>query len=112
MEARLREVQRAVAALGERGRTERVPDAVRGKVIAYTRAQRACGKSWKTIAREVGLCASGLQRWLREAPHLTQVKIVPDREPDAPKVSLISPHGYRIEGVTLLEALRALERFG
>ncbi len=112
MEARLREVQRAVAALGERGRTERVPDAVRGEVVDYTRAQRACGKSWKTIAREVGLSASALQRWLQEAPQLTQVKIVPDREPDASKVSLISPRGYRIEGLTLLEALYALGRLG
>ena len=112
MEARLREVQRAVAALGERGRTERVPDAVRGKVVDYARAQRACGESWKTIAQEVGLSASGLQRWFQDAPHLTQVKIVPDREPDAPKVSLISPRGYRIEGLTLLEALHALGRLG
>ncbi len=112
MEARLREVQRAVAALGQRGRTQRVPEAVRGKVVDYTRAQRACGKSWQTIAREVGLSASGLQRWLQEAPQLTQVNIVPDREPDASKVSLISPRGYRIEGVTLVEALRAIERLG
>ncbi len=112
MEAKLHEVQRAVAALGERGRTERVPDAVRGKVVEYARAQRACGKSWKTIAREVGLSASGLQRWFVEAPQLMQVKIVLDPEPDAPKVSLISPQGYRIEGATLLEVLRAIERLG
>ena len=112
MGAKLREVQCAVAALGERGRTERVPDAVRGKVVEYARAERACGKSWKTIAREVGLSASGLQRWFQEARPLTRVRIVPDREPNAPKVSLISPHGYRIEGATLVEALRALERLG
>ena len=112
MEARLHEVQRVVAALGERGRTERVPEPVRRKVIEYVRAQRACGKSWQAIAREVGLSASGLQRWLQAAPHLAQVKIVPDRERDEPKVSLISPHGYRIEGATLLEALRALARLG
>ncbi len=112
MAARLHEVQRAVAALGERGRTERVPEPVRGKVVEYARAQRASGKSWKTIAREVGLSASALQRWSQEPPQLTQVKIVADREPDAPKVSLISPRGYRIEGLTLLEALHALGRLG
>ena len=112
MEAKLHEVQRAVAALGERGRTERVPEPARGKVVEYARAQRACGKSWKTIAGEVGLSASGLQRWLREAPHLAQVKIVPDRERDAREVSLISPRGYRIEGLTLDQALHALGRLG
>ena len=85
---------------------------MREEVVDYARTQRACGKSWKTIAREVGLSASGLQRWFVEAPQLMQVKIVPDREPDAPKVSLISPHGYRIEGLTLEEALYALGRLG
>ena len=77
MDARLCEVRRAVAALGERGRTERVPDGGRGKAVGYSRAQRACGMSWKAIAEEVGLSASGLQRWLQEAPHLRRVKIVP-----------------------------------
>jgi hypothetical protein len=112
MEARLREVRAALAGLGARGRTTRIPDAVRTRVIVYAREQRSRGKTWRSIAEAVGLSATVLQRWMRAAPEascrLARVKVVADPEAIA-AVSLISPSGYRIEGVTLEAALRALE---
>ena len=38
--------RRAVEALGTRGKTTRIPDEVRGVVLAYALAARAAGQSW------------------------------------------------------------------
>src|SRR2546428_13045025 len=65
---RLRAARAAVAGLGPRGRTTRIPDGVRARVLAYTRRQRAVGASWQTVARAVGVSASALQKWSRASP--------------------------------------------
>src|SRR5947208_1357739 len=49
-----RGVRAAVAALGRRGRTTRIPDAVRIQGRAYTRHQRAAGPTWPRAARGFG----------------------------------------------------------
>ena len=48
---RLEEAARtALAELGERGRTTRVPAKARAAVVACTREQRAAGAPWREIA--------------------------------------------------------------
>jgi hypothetical protein len=112
MDGGLEQVRGALAGLGARGRTTRIPDAVRARVVEYVRGQRGRGKAWRSIAEEVGLSATVLQRWMRGAPNaphrLARVKVVADPQATA-TVSLVSPSGYRIEGVRLEAALRALE---
>src|SRR5712691_10822693 len=63
-----RGVRALVAALGRRGRTTRIPDAVRSQVLAYTRRQRAAGHSWARIADAVGLSVGSLQNWSQTPP--------------------------------------------
>src|SRR2546430_8181386 len=58
-----RSARAAVAALGPRGRTSRIPDAVRAEVLAYARRELAAGRSWAGIAHAVGLSAGALQNW-------------------------------------------------
>src|SRR2546428_13741279 len=58
-----RSARAAVAALGPRGRTSRIPDAVRAEVLAYARRERAAGRSWAGIAAAVGLSAGALKNW-------------------------------------------------
>jgi hypothetical protein len=104
----------AVAALGQRGRTTRVPDAVRARVLAYTRRRRAAGDSWTTIARTVGLSASALKNWSRgpaSAPALVPVKVAAAALPPAPLV-VISPGGYRVEGLDLATTSALLHALG
>lgn len=110
MTTRLEEVRLAVAALGLRARTTRVPDEVRRKIAPYVRAQRARGRSWEAIAREVGFSKSGLQRWTGKGPRLRRVRVVAHRAVAPERVSLVSPQGYRIEGLSLEQALGALAR--
>src|SRR5437867_12809306 len=57
----------ALAGLGPRGRTTRIPAGVRARVLAYTRRQRAAGASWQTVASAVGVSASALKNWSRLA---------------------------------------------
>src|SRR2546430_8680330 len=58
-----RSARAAVAALGPRGRTSRIPDAVRAEVLAYAHRERAAGRSWAGIAATVGLSAGALKNW-------------------------------------------------
>jgi hypothetical protein len=79
--------------------------------MAYAREQRGRGKRWRDIAGEVGLSATVLQRWARaargEPRRLARVEVIADPK-SAEAVSLVSPSGYRIEGLAVEAALRAL----
>ena len=105
----------ALAGLGPRGRTTRIPAGVRARVLAYTRRQRAAGTSWQTVASAVGVSASALKNWSRLAPparRLVPVVVSPaGTEPSPTGLAIVSPAGYRVEGLDVATAtalLRAL----
>jgi len=111
-----RGVHAAVAALGGRGRTTRIPDAVRAQVLAYTRRQRAAGRSWSRIAHTVGLSVGSLKNWSRTPPPartLVPVEVAP-RAPEVPVAALVvvTPGGYRVEGLDLATASALLRALG
>src|SRR5213593_1671140 len=110
----------AVAALGRRGRTTRIPDAVRTRVLAYARRQRAAGQSWTRIARTVGLSVGSLKNWSRlPAPARTLVPVAVTA-PTAVATSVVppaalvvvSPGGYRVEGLDLATVSALLRALG
>ena len=106
----------ALADLGERGRTTRVPAKARAAVVACTRAQRAAGVPWRDIAGSLGLSPESLRRWLaaatekpgrqRAAPLVAPVRVRP--EAVSRGLALVTASGHRIEGLTLDDALVAL----
>ncbi len=105
-----------MAALGGRGRTTRIPDAVRAQVLAYTRRQRAAGRSWSRIAHTVGLSVGSLKNWSRTPPPartLVPVEVAP-RAPEVPVAALVvvTPGGYRVEGLDLATASALLRALG
>src|SRR2546425_11480039 len=84
-------VRAAVAALGQRGRTTRIPDAVRARVLTYARRQRAAGHSWVRIARAVGLSVGSLKHWSRTPPVArTLVPVAAAAPPEAPAAALVA----------------------
>lgn len=102
----------------------RAPEALRERVLAYTRRRRDQGETVSEIAGQVGMVESTLYRWLRRAEsdrhrRLSQVAIVPagdgkvlaEHERQTRPVRLITPQGYVVEGLdvdglaVLLEAL-------
>jgi hypothetical protein len=105
----------AVAALGQRGRTTRIPDTVRARVLAYAHGRRAAGESWVRIARTVGLSAGTLKNWSRRPARprtLVPVAVAaPFPGPAAPLV-VVSPAGYRVEGLDLATASALLRALG
>jgi hypothetical protein len=108
----------AIARLGKRGRTTRIPDEVRAAVLAYVERERSRGRSRQQVADELGLSSSVLARWSKSRRR-TRGKLIPVRVLAAPTVGrettsvrLVSPSGYRIEGLSLGDAVEAMRALG
>jgi hypothetical protein len=118
MDDRGEAVRRAVASLGKRGRTTRVPERVRERALAYAVEQRRRGVSWQAIATRTGLSASALQRWAaRRGKRRAQRTLLPVQLRAAASerptsVVLVSPRGFRLEGLRVEDAMRLLGELG
>lgn len=121
MDARAERLRAAVVALGRTKRNQPIPPVLRAQLIACARAARARGVGWSAIARGLGVSKTGLKRWFaapptagRGAPVLRRVRVRSVGEPRASEraeLRLVSPQGYRVEGLDLAAAaalLRAL----
>lgn len=89
----------------------RCPVPLREKIVALTRERREAGVSVEKIARELGLSASGLSRWLKAGePRLRPVRIAeaPSKKPES--LVLVTPGGYRLEGLSSASAADLLRR--
>src|SRR5512145_873380 len=103
------QAREAVRGLGRRGRTQRIPVAVRERVVAYARVARTRGVSWRRIARAVGLSTAGVQRFAQAKLPPPQASLVPVIVP-APTpesshaetgLTLLTPSGHRLERLSL-----------
>jgi len=105
----------------ERGRGKRYDVALKRRVQAWISRRRHAGASLASIGAEVGLCLETVRRWLRAdlaSPGKRLARrsaLVPVRVVDEPRavrtVSVVSPSGFRVDGLALAEAaamLRAL----
>jgi hypothetical protein len=107
----------ALARLGKRGRTTRIPDDVRAAVLAYVEQERARGRSRNDVATELGLSSSVLARWTggrrRVRGKIVPVRVVAKPVPtDATTLRIVSPSGYRIEGLSLRDAVEVVRALG
>ena len=113
------EVRAALAALGKRGRTTRIPDDVRVMVLRYAGQQRRRGVSWRTIASELELSASAMQRWakrhtrrrIRRAAAMVPVQVREERLEER-GLAVVTPSGVRVEGLSLEAAVHVLQQLG
>lgn len=83
-------------------------------MLAYTRRQRAAGQSWARIARRVGLSVGSLKNWSQTPPPartLVPVAVAAAERPAAALV-VVSPGGYRLEGLDLPTATALLRALG
>jgi hypothetical protein len=112
----LQVARRALAGLGDRGRTTAIPGEVRQVLVAYALKQRERGKSWAAIAKALGVSSSGLIRWSRGAVSRCEgavpVEVRVEEPSEGLSVTLVSPAGYRVEGLRVSEALVALRELG
>jgi hypothetical protein len=109
----VRGLRRAVRALGPRHRGARVPPALRVAIAAYAHDARAAGVSCHALAERVGVSAESIRRWTRSAPGcdggggLVPVQVVAEA---AATVTVWSPTGYRVDGLSVSEAAELLRR--
>ena len=104
---------------GRSGTRLRYSRAVRSLALDYLREQRQRGASAKRVASELGVSGWSLIRWSRRenvpgTTVLREVEVVDERTDVASELVLtvVTPDGYRIEGLrgqevrSVLEALR------
>lgn len=116
-----REVSLSVGAA--RSRKWRCPEDLQARIVEYTKVCRERGEPYADIANRLDLIESTLTRWMRREGYagpgrLRSVAIVAaDRRSErdqhqGPVLELITPSGYRVQGLdadTLAYLLRVLE---
>jgi len=94
------------------------PRQLREQITAWVRARRQRGDWWCDLSRAIGVPAETLKRWAADHGG-TQIALVPVEVVDAPStgtgtgtgtgtVTLVSPTGLRIEGVSVVDAIAIL----
>jgi transposase-like protein len=98
---------------GGRRRATRYPATARREAVRLARAEKARGIAVAATARALGLRPRTLGLWLRSWPRLRRVEVTaalpePRVEPEA-RGTLVTPQGYRVEGLDLAALVRLLE---
>src|SRR5687768_6547566 len=85
----------------ETGRGKRYPKELRQRVVAWAQRRHSQGASWEAIKAELGQKFDTVRRWCLAADRsraLVPVRVVPASVPRT--VSIVSPTGFRVEGLT------------
>jgi transposase-like protein len=119
MDHELSELRRALADQGPRGPGRRVPRLLRERVLVATRQGRAGGASVAKLAEALGLSVETLRRWLdRDVdgqpraghPRPMPVAVIGDAAQSRGALSLVTPSGFRVEGLSVETAAELLTR--
>jgi hypothetical protein len=94
------------------------PAEVKEAGLTYARASRAAGESWRIAASRVPISTTTLGKWVRRAATPSSgaaLQLVPVEvsDPGLPLGSshpvLVSPSGFRLEGLCVGDAVAALQ---
>ena len=114
-------IRRAVLRLGRRRRNDSIPLKLRRQAVAYALSRRP-GVTWAQLGADLGLAGSTITRWCALAaqspaepqpePRLVPVVVSPSRPSasDTATLVLVSPRGFRVEGLRLDDAVELLQR--
>ena len=90
----------------------RCPAQLREEIIGFTQERRQEGVSVMRVAKELGMSESGLSRWLpKRSGQLRPVRIA-ETPSSNDQLVLITPGGYRLEGLNSRSAADVLRRLG
>jgi transposase-like protein len=111
----LRELRRELAAI-ERGPGKSYPPELRRRISAWARDVIAGGASMTATARTLALDLRTLRAWLRDATArstaLVPVEVVADEPAQRAGLRVVSPAGFRVEGLALDEVVALLQVLG
>lgn len=109
----LRELRRELGGI-ERGAGRRYPDELKARIVAWARRELARGATVNATARAIALHPRTLEAWTESAPAQASTTLIPVEVVASPAanvlVAVVSPSGYRLEGLTLEDAVRVLAR--
>jgi hypothetical protein len=109
-----REIERHGAARGKR-----YDKRLQERVIAYAGERRRAGAAWLAIATELGMKFETIRRWCVQgepqssaASPLALRRVEVMERDDSRSLAVISPAGFRVEGLTLQSAVLMLRALG
>jgi len=113
MTLRLKALRRRVERSGD-GRARRYSRALREAVMAAAAVAREAGWSWTRLGEELGISHETLRRWWYDearasGPTLVAVDIEDGGETVGGRLSVVTPMGYRVEGLGVDEAAKLLQ---
>lgn len=91
----------------------RTPPGLRDEIVVWARKQRAEGLVLGPIAAAIGLGESTLGKWLAPADgpgELRPVRVSADVASGRTSLVVVTPEGYRLEGLSVDEAVDVLRR--
>jgi hypothetical protein len=84
---------------------------LKARISAWIRAQRAEGRTVAELAAELGIASGTVLRWSNgPVTAIVPVRVVPDETPST--IAVVSPSGFRVEGLSLADAVRVLRELG
>jgi len=94
----------------------RCPSKLREQVVAWAVRRHEAGASWEQIQSELGHGFDTVRRWCvatmqTKARSLVAVEVVGERS-GQDSFSVLSPSGFRVDGLTLSEAAALLREVG
>ena len=90
----------------------RCPAPLREKVVEFTKERQGEGVAVVKVAKELGMSESGLNRWLQKGDgRLRPVRVAKEPSSDD-RLVLVTPGGYRLEGLSASCAADVLRRLG
>jgi hypothetical protein len=96
----------------------RCPPSLRERVVAFARDEiESRGRSLYGVAKDLGLSCSSLARWLRRDRPVVEsrsrfrpVHVVAEGREQIGHLTLVTPAGYRVEGLTIAAVAGLLAR--
>ena len=115
MMERAAEFRATITEIREKGGPRwRAPKVIRKEIAEWASDLRWAGYRNRAIAESIGVCDSTLRRWLTPNEvegQLRPVRIDGTSAQDRPgALAVVSPSGYRLEGLTADQALEILRR--
>ena len=105
------ELRAEVEGLGRGYRGQRYPAGLRARLVVAAREMRDAGASWFRIQKSLGVRSVTLRRWCGEASSAVakaRTPLVPVQVVELGTVSVVSPSGWRVEGLSVCDAVSLL----
>ncbi len=115
MEDRTEEYRSRLAEIRERGGNRwRTPRALREEIVSWATKLQSAGHGIADIAGTIGLSESALRRWLAPSDSSGKLRRVRVEKggslPGLQSLVMVTPAGYRLEGLNLDQAVEVLRR--